>query len=80
MKKLFNNKKIQIISTTVMGLILILLLFTKGIQYGIKIGSETTHVKGMSDAGAYSENILLIYNIILIVCTIIFLFFPREKQ
>lgn len=71
MKKLFNNKKIQKISITVMGLIFILLLFTKGIPYGIKIGSETTHEKGMSDAGAYSENILLIYNIILIGCTII---------
>ena len=64
MKKLFSNKKIQIISTVVMGLIFIL-LFTRGIPYGIKISSESVHDKYMFDAGMYSENILLIYNIIL---------------
>ena len=44
MKKLFSNKKIQIISTVVMGLIFIL-LFTRGIPYGIKISSESVHDK-----------------------------------
>lgn len=82
MKKLFSNKKIQIISTVVMGLILIL-LFTRGIPYGIKISSESVHDKYMSDAGMYSENILLIYNIILIICIIIlnilFCIFPKKK-
>ena len=82
MKKLFSNKKIQIISTVVMGLIFIL-LFTRGISYGVKISSESVHDKYMSDAGMYSENILLIYNIILIICVIIlnilFCIFSKKK-
>ncbi len=83
MKKLLSNKNVQILSIVIMCFIFILLFVTKGIPHGIKISTATTHVKGMSDAGTYSENMLLIYNIILIFCTIIlnilFCIFSKKK-
>lgn len=83
MKNLLSSKNVQIISIVIICLIFILLFVTKGIPYGIKISTATAHEKGMSDAGTYSENILLIYNIILIVFIIIlnilFCFFSKKK-
>ena len=83
MKKLLSNKNFQIIFIVIMCFIFILLFVTKGIPYGIKTSTATTHEKGMSDAGTYNENMLLIYNIILIVCTIIlnilFCIFSEKK-
>ena len=83
MKKILSNKKVQIISIVVMLFIFILLFVIKGIPYGIKISTATIHEKGMSDVGAYSENMLLIYDIILIICIIIlnilFCFFSKKK-
>lgn len=83
MKKLLNNKKIQIIAIVIMLLIILLLFFTKGFSYGIKISEKSSSLPGLHDAGEYIKTIVLIYNIIIIasiiILNILFCIFSEKK-
>ena len=83
MKYLLSNKKFKIITIVIMLLIFIILYFTKGFSYGIKISEQSLSLPKLYDAGDRIEIILLIYNIILIVSivtlNILFCIFSKKK-